>query len=80
MLRALAGIVHDRQSPDHEHRQGEDDQNGGFHCDLATAGPNPNFRGSKRTHGERTARGQASNRRADHGAEKKSQVSIVNGA
>lgn len=40
MLRALAGVVHDRQSPDYEHRQGEDDQYGGFHCDLATAGPN----------------------------------------
>ena len=40
MLADLAGVVHDRQSPDYEHRHGEDDQYGGFHCDLATAGPN----------------------------------------
>jgi hypothetical protein len=40
MLAALAGIVHDRQSPD-QHRHAEDDQYGGLHCDLATAGPTP---------------------------------------
>jgi hypothetical protein len=40
MLADLAGVVHDRQSPDYEHRHGEDDQYGGFHCGLATAGPN----------------------------------------
>jgi hypothetical protein len=39
VLLALAGIVHDRQSGDYEHRHGEDDQKGGFHCDLAAAGP-----------------------------------------
>ena len=37
---ALAGIVHDRQSAAYEHRHGKDDQYGGFHCDLVTAGPN----------------------------------------
>ena len=41
MLAGLAGVVHDRQGPDYEHRHGEDDQYGGFHCDLATAGPTP---------------------------------------
>ena len=40
VLRALAGVVHGRQSADYEHRHGEDNQYGGFHCDLATAGPN----------------------------------------
>jgi hypothetical protein len=40
VLPALAGVVHDRQNPD-QHRHGEDDQYGGFHCDLATAGPTP---------------------------------------
>jgi len=39
MLADLAGVVHDRQSPDYEHRHGEDDQYGGFHCDLANCGP-----------------------------------------
>lgn len=40
VLPALAGVVHDSQSADYEHRHSEDDQYGGFHCDLATAGPN----------------------------------------
>jgi len=39
VLPALAGVVHDSQSADYEHRYGEDDQYRGFHCDLATAGP-----------------------------------------
>lgn len=52
MLPALAGVVHDRQSAaDYEHHYREDDQQGGFHCDLATAGPKayqpPIFGGSK---------------------------------
>jgi hypothetical protein len=38
VLRALAGIIQNRQNADYEHRYGEDDQYGGFHCDLATAG------------------------------------------
>jgi hypothetical protein len=40
VLPALAGVVHDRSGPDYDHRHGEDDQYGGFHCDLATTGPN----------------------------------------
>jgi len=51
VLPALAGVVHDRQSADYEHRHGKDDQYGGFHCDLAAAGPKAyrslNFRRSK---------------------------------
>jgi hypothetical protein len=40
VLPALAGVVHDRQSAaDYEYRHSENDQYGGFHCDLATAGP-----------------------------------------
>jgi hypothetical protein len=35
---ALAGIIQNRQNADYEHRHGEDDQYGGFHCNLATAG------------------------------------------
>jgi hypothetical protein len=38
VLSALAGIIQNRQNADYEHRHGEDDQYGGFHCDLATAG------------------------------------------
>jgi hypothetical protein len=40
MAAALAGVIHDRQSAEYEQRHSEDDQYGGFHCDLATAGPN----------------------------------------
>jgi hypothetical protein len=52
VLPAFAGVVHDRQSAaDYEHHYREDDQYGGFHCDLATAGPKayqpPIFGGSK---------------------------------
>ena len=51
VLPALADVVHDRQGADYEHRHGKDDQYGGFHCDLATAGPKAyrslNFRRSK---------------------------------
>jgi hypothetical protein len=40
VLPAFAGVVHDRQSAaDCEYRHSEDNQYGGFHCDLATAGP-----------------------------------------
>jgi hypothetical protein len=39
MLAALAGVVHDRQGADGEqHNDGEDNCQGGLHCDLATAG------------------------------------------
>jgi hypothetical protein len=52
VLPALAGVVHDRQSAaDYEYRHSEDDQYGGFHCDLAIAGPKayrtPDFRSLK---------------------------------
>jgi hypothetical protein len=51
VLPALAGGIHDRQSADYEDRRGEENQYGGFHCDLATAGPTPTarrfLRGSK---------------------------------
>jgi hypothetical protein len=40
VLPAFAGVVHDRQSAaDYEYRHSKDNQYGGFHCDLATAGP-----------------------------------------
>jgi len=41
VLPALAGVVHDGQAADYQHHHREDDQHGGFHCGLATAGPKP---------------------------------------
>jgi hypothetical protein len=34
----LAGVVHDSQSADYEHRYGKADQYGGFHCEPPAAG------------------------------------------
>ena len=46
MMAALAGVVHDRQgAAGHKHNGGDDNQQRGFHCDLATAGPPNPFNG-----------------------------------
>jgi hypothetical protein len=40
MMAALAGVVHNGQGASgHKHNGGDDNQQGGFHRDLATAGP-----------------------------------------
>ncbi len=52
MMAALARVVHNRQgAADPEHNRRENNQQGGLHGDLATAGPpnlphRPNYRGS----------------------------------
>jgi hypothetical protein len=39
-MAALAGVVHNRQgAAGDDHNRGEDNQQGGLHCDLANAGP-----------------------------------------
>jgi hypothetical protein len=43
-MAALAGVVHNRKAAsDREHNSRENNQQGGFHCDLTTAGPAPFF-------------------------------------
>ena len=51
MMAALASVVQDRQGASgHQDNGGDDNQQGGFHRDLATAGPpnpqQPNYRAS----------------------------------
>jgi hypothetical protein len=58
VLRAFTGVVHDRQRADYDYRQGEEDQYGGFHCDLATAGPNTFQRQFLRSQNEPTMNAQ----------------------
>jgi hypothetical protein len=46
VMAGLAGAVHDRQgAAGHKHHGGEDNQQRGFHRDLATAGPRTPFNG-----------------------------------
>ena len=58
-MSALARVVHDREgAAGHKHNGGKDNEDGGFHCDLATAGPpTPLIAQINRASHERTVNG-----------------------